>query len=775
MKKLIISLLVVLLSTIILADGVQPLGNGTSENPYQIESLDNLLWVSTNPYHWNKFYVQTADIDASATQQWNSGGGFIPIGNNVHWFVGSYDGQGHTISNLFIYTQTTDYVGFFGEIRDASISNLNLVNANVQGFLHVGILCGDLTGSEVSNVFCSGTVTGGNCGLLASTIKYSQIDSCSTSGSVYGSNYVGGFAGRATLSEISNSHSTINLINSASYCGGFIGAISSSDITTCYATGSVEAYDKVGGFAGIVSSSFELNNCFSECSVEGSSETGGFVGLSSRSNIANCYSTGDVNSDLHVGGFVGQTYEGLINECYSTGDVSGYSIVGGFVGTQSQIIDSDYFSVLNSYSTGDITCPDGLCGGFEGEFSYGVMNNCHYNADVVLINGESLFSQGGLTDQLYTDWINNGLVLDADNYYQAADDIYLISSMTDFTNLLAFGQEGLSFRLELDLDLTNHQGFYIPYLQSNIDGNGFTVSNLSFDTENDYTGMFGVTDNCIISNLGITNATVSGHNSVGILTGYSINTQIHCCYTSGVVSGTDNTGGIAGSIGSGSEMSNCYSRATLNTSFGSGGLIGAISSSTLSNSYFSGTLSMFSQGLCGSTDDSSLVENSFWDTDAGSATSGSGGLTQAEMRDIDTYLNAGWDFVNETANGTDDYWAIETNINDGFPHLVYQPVVRPLEHEEDELVNTFDNYPNPFNPTTTIRLSMAKEAYAEISIFNIKGQRIKTLINDVLPAGEHSVVWSGNNDNGVKVASGIYFYKLQAGTYIKTKKMILMK
>ncbi len=88
---------------------------------------------------------------------------------------------------------------------------------------------------------------------------------------------------------------------------------------------------------------------------------------------------------------------------------------------------------------------------------------------------------------------------------------------------------------------------------------------------------------------------------------------------------------------------------------------------------------------------------------------------------------------------------------------------------------SLSNYPNPFNPTTTINYSIPRRRNIELAVFNVKGQRIKTLINDVMPSGEHSVIWDGDNDNGVKVASGIYFYKLQAGTYTKTKKMILMK
>ena len=87
------------------------------------------------------------------------------------------------------------------------------------------------------------------------------------------------------------------------------------------------------------------------------------------------------------------------------------------------------------------------------------------------------------------------------------------------------------------------------------------------------------------------------------------------------------------------------------------------------------------------------------------------------------------------------------------------------------------NYPNPFNPTTTISFSLtAKDAKnAKIEIYNLKGQKVKTLISDQLPAGEHSVVWDGKDENNKPLSSGIYFYKLKAGNQEETRKMILLK
>jgi hypothetical protein len=86
------------------------------------------------------------------------------------------------------------------------------------------------------------------------------------------------------------------------------------------------------------------------------------------------------------------------------------------------------------------------------------------------------------------------------------------------------------------------------------------------------------------------------------------------------------------------------------------------------------------------------------------------------------------------------------------------------------------NYPNPFNPTTTIKFSVATDNQAtELTIYNLKGQKVKTLVNDQLAAGLHSVTWNGKDSNNNNVASGVYFYKLSNAEQTETRKMILMK
>ena len=87
----------------------------------------------------------------------------------------------------------------------------------------------------------------------------------------------------------------------------------------------------------------------------------------------------------------------------------------------------------------------------------------------------------------------------------------------------------------------------------------------------------------------------------------------------------------------------------------------------------------------------------------------------------------------------------------------------------------YQNYPNPFNPETTINFQLPKRSRVAVKIYNILGHEIRTLIDNEKEMGLHEIKWDGTNDRGVKMASGIYLYKIQAENLSKTMKMLLMK
>jgi hypothetical protein len=105
------------------------------------------------------------------------------------------------------------------------------------------------------------------------------------------------------------------------------------------------------------------------------------------------------------------------------------------------------------------------------------------------------------------------------------------------------------------------------------------------------------------------------------------------------------------------------------------------------------------------------------------------------------------------------YW-IPTPVDD--TPVVYRTVLK-------------QNYPNPFNPTTTIAFSLAGEGTVEIMIFNVAGQKVRTLIDERRPAGRHTVTWDGRNDGGRRVATGVYFYRMRTDGYSAVRKMLILR
>ena len=85
------------------------------------------------------------------------------------------------------------------------------------------------------------------------------------------------------------------------------------------------------------------------------------------------------------------------------------------------------------------------------------------------------------------------------------------------------------------------------------------------------------------------------------------------------------------------------------------------------------------------------------------------------------------------------------------------------------------NYPNPFNPTTTIPFDIIKNDQITLSIYNVKGEMVRTLVNSYLDPGSYEVRWNGRSDSGVNLSAGMYFIELKGTNFRETNKMIYLK
>jgi len=266
----------------------RPPGTGTQSDPYLISTINHLAWMSENSAAWwlspttSVFFKQIADIDASVTTNWNSGAGFRPIGHQAtvngqsgRHFVGEYDGQHYTISNLFINRSgSDDRAGFFNEVTGINentrsvVRNLKLVNANIKNGAgnpsYVGGIAARVRNAVISNCSTTGTIgnslsitiiAGGIAGDIRSNtlIKFSySLANVTALGGV--ASYAGGLVGYAssdntgTDAGIRDSYSRGNVraegqpVFSNFGAGGIVGRIenNNSSIERCYATGRVE-------------------------------------------------------------------------------------------------------------------------------------------------------------------------------------------------------------------------------------------------------------------------------------------------------------------------------------------------------------------------------------------------------------------------------------------------------------------------------------------------------------------------------------------------------
>ena len=343
--------------------------DGDSDGKREVYSLDHLLWISTHTAGWGYSYEQTADIDASSTSGWG-GGGFSPIGNTTVNFTGVYDGQGYKISQLYI-NRETDYNAFFGCLSGATISNLQLYQAQIHGDNFTGALFGTAMSSTISN--CSSTfyVNGSHSytGGLGGYASGCTITDCYSTASVYGGTagtgdqmYTGGLIGELSGSSILRNSYYNGAVSGHNFTGGLIGTCSCQEVSKCYSKGSVMGNDRTGGLIGHLNN--DIDNCYSRSAISVNvtgSEVGGLFGAVWNNTISNCYSTGTVSGTSSVGGLIGYNYSPpTISGCFWDTQTSGSSSSAGGTGkttaemkTQSTFTDAGWSTSIWNMDSGN--------------------------------------------------------------------------------------------------------------------------------------------------------------------------------------------------------------------------------------------------------------------------------------------------------------------------------------------------------------------------------------------------------------------------------------
>jgi len=283
-----------------------------------------------------------------------------------------------------------------------------------------------------------------------------------------------------------------------------------------------------------------------------------------------------------------------------------------------------------------------------------------------------------LFDEDFDQWLAQNRFLDVNERLSQEDGHYVVNTVADFQELLAFGQDtSLKFRLKNDLDLAAQPNFYIPYLAGEFDGDGHKISSLSFDFDFiSHIGLFGyLTPAGKIVQVGVENANVTGYDDVGGLVGWNEGT-VSSSYSSGGLTGDIHVGGLVGR-NEGGTVGNSHSAASVKGSWEVGGLVGMNEwGGAVGNSYSTGDVTSDGNvgGLVGMNKYGGAVTNSFWDTEtSGLSTSAGGtGKNTTEMQDITTFSGAGWNIIAVELNDTNPayIWNIVNNVT--YPFLSWR-------------------------------------------------------------------------------------------------------
>ncbi|MFP8890308.1 GLUG motif-containing protein [Natrialbaceae archaeon A-CW2] len=489
-------------------------GNGTAGDPYIVTNASELQAMENN---LTAHYKLGNDITASETAGWNNGNGFKPVGSGYNTrFTGHFDGDGHTISDLYINRTSEDYVGIFGYVdSDGIIKNVGFENVSVNGDEVVGGVVGWNSGT-VSELYATGSVNGNK------------------------------------------------------NVGGLVGANVDGKVNESYATGSINSSESVGGLVGY--NDGEVKESYATGSVNGSDYIGGLVGINIGGEVNESYATGSVDNAIsddefpYVGGLIGWNYGGNVSGSYATGNVTldGSGSVGGLIASN----DGD---VRNSYWDTETTEQDDSDGGeglstedMTGDRAADTMFEFGDTWDVVDTN-----SDDG-REVSYPFLVDNeqdpAPSLQTIPFYAGGDGS--ISSPYEITDWheLEKVRENLDANFTLSNELNGTTAGYDEVASQSandgkgfepignnsdrfaghFDGSGHSVLDLHIDRSSDnFVGLFGAIDGGTVENVEVENVTIDGSGSVSGLVGLNVGVVANSS-AAGSVEGTDSVGGLVG-------------------------------------------------------------------------------------------------------------------------------------------------------------------------------------------------------------------------------------
>ncbi len=643
-------------------------GSGTEADPWQIATLANLYWLTASDgvvpspnqaTRWTKYFIQTANIDATETSGWYSGVGFSPIGTETVKFTGSYNGNYHTIAGLYINRPETYDIGLFGYVGSSgSISNVGLLNVAVTGKENVGGLVGYFNAStgSIANTYVTGHVTAPkDVGGLIGEIYAGVVTNVYSTATVTG-NWGAGVLVAATRGNITNAYST-GLVTGSTYAGGLIGWASATIVNSFWDTQTSGKNSSGGSETGKTTAEMKFYLTFT-----GWDFTPGTGKWKMREYLS------PFKSYPYLQGF---TYdEPLASPVVNPIPGLAHLYYSGGTGTD------DPYDPFRIATLADLQYLSEHPDDWDGKFFIQIAN-IDASATSGWNNGAGFSPIGNKDHHFNGDYNATGHTIDG---------LYINRPLQDRVGL--FGC--------YDIQINNY----------GIRNLGLT--NITVNGSEGVGGMVGWSSSGAFSNVYVS-GNVTGEQYVGGLVGEILNGHFEHAYAAGTVTGTVRRpgnlswaiGGLAGE--NNGSIHNSYSNANVIGYGGVGGLAGKNTNyGTITNTYAAGTVigsntdigglagnnsgsivNSYSRAAVtgGSNNNGGLVgantgtaTNSFWDTESsGQPTSAGGtGKTTAEMKTALTFVGNCWDFQAETGNGTNNYWGINATANNGYPFLSWQ-------------------------------------------------------------------------------------------------------
>lgn len=652
-------------------------GSGTNSDPYrifneiQLSQMANFLNQDGVVFQLMNNLDLTDWINENSPQE-----GWQPIGVASSPFKGILKGNNKTISGLSITRSSTSYVGFFGYLSGATIENLTIKGSSIKGANYVGTLTGYASNSILTNVNIEMT------------------------GSVTGSNYVGGCAGHTIDgSTITNLASIVTGgVSGTSYVGGLIGNINNTSVTTFSTNANVSGSSEVGGAFGYIYYKSVTDGTIIGTITASNQKVGGVAYYASGCSLKNITMKGNVScpgTGGIVGGILGRGLGTLtlINLAH-VGDVYGKTLVSGCVALLSSGSSATFTSCT---SKGKITNEGDYTGGIvaqSSDFNIAGMNGCSHFGDISGQNyvggivGASLAETESFpTLHTYKVYYSNNLSSTSQysgTNYTITESITDSSSIPLITNCTAIGNiQGNDWVGGLVGSEVPKTGYKSEAKTTTMGNTGYQYNFLWRDGE--YTGTY-------TSNK--TQITFTYYDYTRVRAGLNLTNN----YFSGSIKGADHVGGIAGLKTSG-EISCNYAYANISGASNVGGIIGRVSKESpfqmtlKSNVAICSYLSASGNGIgriYGSLEDAASVT-----IGAVGSTDGNRALTQCKiirqgvaqtiednlqngisigpslLRLKATYVSMGWDFDNNWKN-------LET---ESYPYKKYQAAPPIIESD----------------------------------------------------------------------------------------------